>query len=310
MSRAKRFRISATAMTSLAAVLLVSLPAHAGAASLSSGFDAGAEDWSLGGTGAPGSLAWAPSGGADGGGYIGATDETAQGADWYFVASSWNGDLRANYGGEIGFSQQYSGSDGAFTAIAIANPQLDSLEAFFTPPPGPTWESFSATVKEDDPVGWLFCPANQLCRSATQADFLGVLDDVSFVAVLGDVTPYAATVTPGAVTDLDEVFLSEPAIPPDGDADGAPDISDGCPTQAAPSADGCPASSPAPPASAPGDPCAKAKWKLKKAKKKLKELKRADASDQKVKKAKKRVEKAKNTKKQACATARPFVLAP
>ena len=79
------------------------------------------------------------------------------------------------------------------------------------------------------------------------------------------------------------------------DNDGLADAADACPTQAASTADGCPASTPPVDAA-----CEEAKAKLAKAKAKLKKLRRQDASDAKIAKAKKKVRKAKQAVRAAC----------
>ena len=325
-------RASQVALGFIAAVVVsLALPGGALAVNASSTFDAGDDGWQLSGTDCTGigAAAFSPAGGNPGGYISGADTESGIGGQdeciWAAQGpEAFSGDMLANYGGTLAYDLRTNASDAEFGGgIAFFNTaDGTSIQALGgAAPAANVWTSYSVGLTEDEP-GALFVDAgSNVHEPPTQQQYLSVLSNVDATLVVGDLS----FTSQGDTTHLDNIVLSEPETPPDGDGDGVPDTSDNCPAVAGPASNnGCPVGAPdsdgdgtpdasddcpavAGPASNAGCPvstvdpqCDEARAKLKKAKKKLKKLKANDAPRKKIKKAKKKVKKAKNAVAQEC----------
>jgi hypothetical protein len=315
-----------------AVAAMLALPGGAFAVNASSTFDTGDEGWTLAGTSDCMTTGVTPDysgAGGNPGGYISGTDgEPGPGDEclWGFQEGTvFAGDMSANYGGTLSYdlltAANTSEVGGGF---AIYDSEGNSIQVVgTTEPPAPgMWTTYSFELTENEPGVAHFDSTFTPTQPPTLEQYLDVLADVQSIILLGDLSFSSV----GETTDIDNVFLSEPANPPDSDGDGVPNASDNCPEVAGPASNnGCPVTTPtdsdgdgtpdasdecpavAGPASNAGCPvstvdpqCDEAKAKLKKAKKKLKKLKKNDAPKKKIKKAKKKVKKAKNAVAQEC----------
>jgi hypothetical protein len=172
---------------------------------VSTGFDTGAEGW-FAANGAS-STHYATTGG-DPGGYVWATDTTAQ-KIWIFVApSAYFGDFSAALAGSLSFSLRTS-SPGTPQNLLIGDVKISGngidLVTNISSPPTATWTNYSVTLAPS--AAWYVGVIGGTL--ATSADFASVLSNVSALHIRGDFT------NTGEATGLDSVVLATAAPVPE-----------------------------------------------------------------------------------------------
>jgi hypothetical protein len=253
-------------------------PAGAHAAEIVNTFDAGAQGWRTGLTDSTSCTAetlspasWSAAGGNPGGDISGVDVTDPPGpCPWAFVGpESLAGVRTANYGGTASFDLRYSATANNAPFLTLTDAQGHHLFVdTATVPLTDQWTTYSIPIAVNTnptPI-WEFTPDGSTFTTATEADFIDVLSDLSFVGITGELANAGTGATtaldnfkltngPPRDTDLDGLTDTVDSCPlvagpvtnngcpvgPDSDGDGVPDASDQCPAQSGPATNnGCP----------------------------------------------------------------------